>query len=189
MPEKKTIFLDLDGVIANWTKQIVEKTFSLPYEEVPSYGREGLIQFIQDRTGFHEQKVKGKIYGSGSSDFWSNIEKFYWADQLVTLINRSGHQWFFLTKPFQTPGCYEGKAQWIKKYYPKFFNKLIIIPGSKGLCARNANCLLIDDHKKNLEEWSEAGGSIYLWEELNGDPLISGEEVKRRLEEIKNWIQ
>jgi len=182
---KKTVFLDLDGVIANWTKRTVESTFKLNYEDVTGFSREKFIPFITDRTGLTKTNINAKIYENDSVDFWTGIEKYYWADELVTLVNRNSYQWFFLTKPMRSPECYFGKAQWIKKYYPAFFHKLIITPGSKGLCARNLDCILIDDNLKNIEEWVEAGGASFPWLEVSSNPLKSSDVVKDRIEKIK----
>ena len=186
---KNTVFLDMDGVIANWTEQTSEKVLGIPYKEVPGYQESEFLAFVRNRTSMDKKAFKKALWEKDDTEFWLGIKKFYWADALIEMINENSYRWFFLTKPSQSVGCYEGKAKWIKKHYPRFFNKLIIMPASKGICAKSSEDILIDDRINNINDWKEAGGSTFFWEEVSGDPFISKETVEKRISDLKNLIK
>ncbi len=170
--------LDVDGVIGNFTKQAC-KTMGEYYpstEELADYG----WLFEKYGDGACYKKLKGHL-------FWTTIEKFPWADELVDIVDKESRgNWAFLTKPMVDQYCYSGKAEWIMQHYRKHLNKLIILNGDKSLMVKNHKDVLIDDHPKNVAQWEAAGGTKIHWVEVGDqfDPEI----VKARLENIRQQL-
>lgn len=174
MGKIKRIFLDVDGVLANWTKKACEKT-SIEYPidfEFPNQGwlaTRASVKKIQD--------------ASDSLEFWTDIEKYPWSNDIVKMVSQSGKHWNFLTKPMKTPHCFAGKAEWMFQHYPYHWDKMWIVTGSKSTVCRGPGDLLIDDMDKNLEEWKEAGGSIFEWKEVTHDWTGDWKDRLKRLKE------
>lgn len=161
MSKVKRIFLDVDGVIANWSKSICENLkVEYPKNQIFPYQR-WLAEVID---------VKDIYQYTNTFEFWDKLEKFPWSDGLVNLVDKSGIEWRFLTKPMKAPNCFSGKASWIMKNYPKHWEKLWIATGTKSAICRGEGDLLIDDDvEKNLVEWEERGGISFHWNEMTPD--------------------
>jgi len=129
------IFLDLDGVIADFETHI---------------------------TTQNKLKPDGKIdWVALDHQWWATMPAFEGArafyDRLRTLAPVK-----FLTKPVLNEGSYSGKAAWVKSFVPErgrwILRDLIVFPGDdKHLLAR-PNRILIDDRENNIKAWREAGG-------------------------------
>lgn len=129
------IFLDLDGVIADFKTHV---------------------------TTQNKRKADGEIdWPALDHQWWATMPAFKGArtfyDRLLTLAPVK-----FLTKPVLNEGSFSGKAAWIKSFVPErgrwALEDLIILPGdAKHLLARS-NRILIDDCENNIEAWREAGG-------------------------------
>ena len=161
MSKFKRIFLDVDGVIANWSKSICEK-LKVEYPKNTT--------FPYQRWLAEKINVNDIFPHTDTFEFWESLEKFPWSDRLVNLVNDTGIEWRFLTKPMENPNCYAGKAAWIMKHYPKHLGKLWIVNGTKSAICRDSGDLLIDDDiEKNIIEWSDAGGTPFYWKEMTDD--------------------
>jgi hypothetical protein len=170
--------LDMDGVITNFTKAAC-KLMGEPYpsnEQLADYG--WLFRKCGDAKCY--SRLKGHL-------FWTSMEKFPWADELIDIVDtESKGNWIFLTKPMIDPYCYSGKAEWIMKHYRSHLNKLTIIGADKSLLVKNNKDVLIDDHPKNVANWTNAGGSTFQWVEARDDtdPL----SIKVRLGNVKLFL-
>lgn len=169
------IFIDLDGVIAAFTEFAASKHNII----VPSGEIEDEFLYKQfPRKGDMWKKCLGE-------EFWVNIPTLPWAESLVNTVDKSGHEWYFLTKiPLDDSG-YTGKARWIRKYFPKHMMKLWCVRGNKDAAA-GPNKLLIDDKLSNCQRWAAAGGEVYHWREITSD---STDEAERRIVEIKELVK
>ena len=173
----KRVFLDLDGVIAAWAKSACGQ-LGVDYPTNFQFPDQGWLKSI---TGAK------KIYDiTDNVDFWTELERYPWSNTLVDLISNSGKEFRFLTKPMKSPECYYGKSKWIFKNYPKHWNKMWIVTGTKSAICRDSGDLLIDDYEKNIEEWKSAGGTAYHWKEITPD--YSTDHVNNRLREIRDLI-
>lgn len=155
------IFVDLDGVIANFGKGICQAA-NVPYPKQTQFSSYGWVETLMPKAVMYSS-MRGH-------DFWANLEKFPWADKLIKMVNDvSCGNWMFLTKPTPDAGCYSGKYEWIATHFPKYQNKLIICPGTKSVCCTGANDILIDDCPKNITEWVAKGGYGIRWVEKTDD--------------------
>lgn len=155
-----TVYLDLDGVIANWAKAI----FKADNKECP---KEIIDLDCYWAEEFISQERIAEIMAS--EDFWANIELYPWGKKLVKIIDSAPiKDWYFLTKSPDHQAGKNGKTKWVKKHFPEHLDKLIIVTGNKERYA-DENSLLIDDYDVNLEAWRGKGGIIFQWRELSED--------------------
>ena len=65
-----------------------------------------------------------------------------------------------LSAPCMTPGCVEGKRDWIQKHMPRY-KKQVLFGSCKEFCA-NADAVLFDDRDVNIEKFRDHGGTGIL---------------------------
>ena len=94
MSKFKRIFLDVDGVITNWSKSICEK-LKVEYPKNTT--------FPYQRWLAEKINVNDIFPHTDTFEFWESLEKFPWSDRLVNLVNDTGIEWRFLTKPMENP--------------------------------------------------------------------------------------
>lgn len=144
-------YIDMDGVLVDFVEGVCKaKNVENPY--ATSTFREYGIE-----------KVLGKDMWEGlEEDFWANLPKSQIADDIVKVcIDFFGKDHCYIaTSPTLNIGCASGKKAWIKKYYPDFYEKVIIIK-EKYLLAR-PNTLLVDDSDAKVSDFRLAGGYAYL---------------------------
>lgn len=157
----KIVFLDIDGVLGNFTKAGC-KQFNIVY---PSKYRFNNDTWLYDQIGGNKGLFWSKIRGH---DFWSKeVEPYPWAKSLINVVDQYADDWVFCSKPSADEGCYSGKYEWVKTHLKKS-NRLWLCNGSKALAA-GPNKILIDDKEKNCLEWAQAGGEYFHWEEISDD--------------------
>jgi 5'(3')-deoxyribonucleotidase len=122
---------------------------------------------------------------TGKSEFWADLEKFPWSDEIVKLVSQSGKDWRFLTKPMKTPACFHGKAEWMFNHYPRHWDRMHIGGGTKSYACRDLGDLLIDDAEENIFEWENSGGSVFHWKEITDDYVG---DWKGRIQKLKEVI-
>ena len=156
----KKIFLDLDGVVRDWTRGII-KWYSLDCmaQDVQSWDFfEGYVK--------RELKMTAKEFWEGqTATFWETLEFTKEAPMILDVMNhiqKNGKvSVFLLTSPTLTNA---GATQsWIRKNMPKYFHdKRYIIGPPKYACA-NEDSILIDDAEKNTFSFAEWGGYAFLY--------------------------
>jgi len=187
--EKKNslrIAIDLDGVVAYWEKAAAE-TCGVDCED------EKIREKLKNGKGMEEfvggdPKMWGMIDKEGE-EWWENIEKLPWADDLINLLKKETKDLFFLSSPSKSPVCYSGKIKWVLKNYPKMDRDLFL--GCKKHMFAHSNTLLIDDTEKKIKEFREYGGHAFKWpcplSLIDGDINIDDtmKELKDYIKEIK----
>ncbi len=173
------IFLDLDGVIANFSKS-ASKCLDIPYPVQHEFKQYDELFAHVPKPVFYS-KIRGH-------DFWANLGIFPYAKDLVKMIDTvSDGNWMFLTKPMMDFGCYSGKFAWVQKHFPQYLGKIIIINGTKATCCTGANDILVDDTAKNINEWAAAGGHAIRWVEKTDD--FDAEWYKTKVDFLKYFIE
>ena len=155
--KKLRIHIDIDGVLSDWDRAAAKTcNIDIKDEKIRKEMKEG--KDIDDIIG--KNKI-WKLIDKEGEDWWVNLDKFEWADNLVKLISEKTENFCFLTSPSDNPLCASGKLKWIKKHFPKYSRKIIITP-QKYMCA-TPDSILIDDSKKKTDKFQEFGGSVFLW--------------------------
>ena len=175
--------VDLDGVLAYWEKSAAE-TCGVDYED------EKIREEIKNGKRMEEfvggdDKMWPMIDKEGE-EWWEDMEKTPWADDLVALLKKESKDFFFLSSPSKHPICYSGKIKWVLKNYPKEDRSLFL--GCKKHLVANSNVLLVDDTDKKIKKFREYGGHAFKWpcplSIIDGDVKI--EDV---LQDLKDYIK
>lgn len=161
-----TIYLDMDGVIADFFGGLEKKYNTDHWKKIP-----------------HKEKAIADLAGT---DFFNVLEKYETSDELVKFVQEvSGGDWGICSSPLR--GDRDNSAFWKRTwltrmgYLPEIEN--LIFTGQKENFAVDkidgtAN-MLIDDKPDNINRWIEKGGIGILYQ-ANQD---SFEELKETIRE------
>jgi superoxide dismutase, Fe-Mn family len=145
---KFNIYLDMDGVVADFDQRFIDLSGMLPKEFENKFGRKEFWNFIDEKN-----KLK----------FWVGIPEMSDAKQLVDYITPHGFQ--MLTAPSIKKQSYLGKMLWIKNHVGSLFSFKPYINFKKAKEKHNVksnltpNDILIDDREDTIDRWNAAGGT------------------------------
>ena len=154
------IYLDMDGVVANFDKRFEDLSGMLPQSFVDKYGKKAFWDLIDEK-----HKVS----------FWRGIEVMPGANKLVDFVSKYPYQ--MLTAPSVKKQSVIGKGLWIKDkvgtlysskpkvFYRKASEKHMVKP------ELNVNDILIDDRADTIGRWIGAGGTGILYQ--SADQVIN----------------
>jgi nicotinic acid mononucleotide adenylyltransferase len=170
MEGKPTVYLDMDGVLADFFGG-VEKM----------YGVDHWKQLTSDKTKDLKKEVIDRITGT---DFFATLPKFQSADALIDMVqNFTGGKFSINTSPLRGDNENSGKYKkvWISNNIEQ--PDEIIVTGRKETYAKDKASgtpnILIDDRPVNIQRWQGAGGYGILYQ-ANRDSL---DKVKKGLED------
>lgn len=172
----------MDGVIANFTKPCCEQ-YGVSYPKETEFLDTWLDKTCKIDNNKQGQRLVDKCNGYS---FWFNLETYPWSKTLHDIIDKSGKQWIYLTKPTQDAFCYAGKHDFIQYHFKDARQHLWIANTDKSMMCRDAGDLLIDDKVKNCNNWTKAGGTVYHWTEVTPDWPVA--LINKRLKDIENLI-
>jgi len=134
-PQPLYIFLDLDGVIADFDRHAREAG-KLTKQGKPDYDK-------------LEQA------------WWATMPAFKGAEQFYQELRRLGEV-KFLTGPVPLSDCFGGKAEWVSNFDRRrgrwALKDLIICPSNDKQLLGGPGRILIDDRPENIRQWQQAGG-------------------------------
>jgi Fe-Mn family superoxide dismutase len=134
-----TIYLDMDGVIADFDKRFMGLAGMGPREYESSFGREKFWDFIDNKIG-----VK----------FWTGIEWMPEGKKLYDFVKQFDHK--LLSAPSRNDASKIGKRMWVKKNTPGTQLTLAAAVNKKNYADKSN--ILIDDRESNIQQWKDAGG-------------------------------
>jgi 5'(3')-deoxyribonucleotidase len=156
---KKTILLDMDGVIMDWNSQVLkllglDNDMEVKERMFNGENLEEIVKNFDSKLNFRDE------------NFWKNIQPFEWALDLYSSLQKEGDL-YILTSPgkFSKRGAnflisaISGKLRTLENYFP---DSKPIFGNEKYLCA-NKNAILIDDHPEKIRKFKEYGGETFLW--------------------------
>lgn len=179
------IFLDLDEVLADFVGAAIEfhgeKFRAEEYKKVV-----GPEAWYMDRWFDGDPE---SFWNPFSREFYANLPKMEGGDTIVERsIELAGpDNVCILTSMIKTPGCSDGKRDWISKHYPDIPAFLCHRGKSvpKHFCSGGGR-ILIDDHDENIISWVRHGGVGILcprrWNTLHFYESISTHYVCNRLD-------
>lgn len=154
--KKVKIFLDLDGVLVNWSGGLCKLLGVDPLApEIANILTNDVM--IQGGPFGTTEDVDRKVIEAGY-DFWMNLELLPWAERLISLCEAYGDV-YFLTSPGIFHAGAHAKLDFI---FEKFNSRQYILTKHKYCCA-GSNHILIDDMRKNICEWADAEGIPFQW--------------------------
>ena len=167
----KTVFLDVDGVLANFRKGIHE-AFIKPYH-YPTLSKKWT--FWDDWPDVMFEMVNAAC----TTEFWTDLEWMHDGYDILTAVEYkfAPAQIYLLTTPMPNIESPTGKWLWVRDNIPMYYKRTIITQAPKHLLAR-PDTLLIDDKDENVDGFHEAGGKAHLicrpWNRghLNADKTV-----------------
>jgi len=144
------VFLDLDGVLANFDKAACP-ILNVSYPPSDWHWDKGILD------GFRKVDEKCNI------DFWINLDWMLDGKEILQVVESyfEPKNIYLLTAPMLNPGSGTGKMLWVKNHLPQYYEQLIITRAPKHLLAK-PDTLLIDDKDENVEGFWDAGGKAIL---------------------------
>ena len=175
IPSDVMIYLDMDGVLADFFAEVARMEGVNNYREIPSERVKSLIQTIQ------------------STDFFYRLPKFEIADNIINLITDINGKYGIISSPLT--GDKENselqKRKWINKNLnPKPIE--IYITQEKQIYALGKNKqknILIDDRGTNISRWEKAGGIGIKFQSDEDDMRIIYKGLDRAEQIYRNEIE
>jgi hypothetical protein len=180
----KTIFLDVDGVIADFVGG-VRKLYEMPDDWVPK-----TYMFSQSDLGMTWDEFSKRV--NNTLGFWTRMETC--ADGME-FLNEIRHQCISygvpivcLTAPMQRcDDFYTERLDWISRHV--VVDDVIFAVRKHHIAAPGK--LLIDDCDSNVDAWRAAGGTAILWPRPWNSAGIEGVDSKKMpfyLDQVKRFI-
>ena len=150
------IYLDMDGVVADFDKRFEDLSGMIPQSYVNKYGLDKFWDLIDEK-----HKVA----------FWRGIELMPGANKLVNFVSQYPYE--MLTAPSVKKQSVIGKSLWVKDKVGTLY------PSKPKVTYRPAKLkhtvkpnltkydILIDDKKSTIERWNNAGGTAIFYVNAN----------------------
>lgn len=162
-------FLDLDGVLVDFNRGALEHhRLKDPYLDPKNHGNWHMVQMLPI--------TEKEFWDPLGQSFWAGLP---WMPDGELILGRLEYEFgkeriCLLTSPCLTPGCAEGKMDWIRKHMPAYSRRVLI-----GACKEflaGPSKYLVDDSDSNILKFGEHGGPTILiprlWNSGYGrDPL------------------
>ena len=151
---KPTVFLDVDGIVADFHTTMYA-AHGLKYDPENT---------VKGREGWEIDKLIGipypQLWPALTSDMVRTMPKTKEADTLVAALTPSNKPWHlvFLTSPMRDR--IDARDQWLRERWPKI-NR--IHTKVKSYCCNGISTLLIDDFDDNKTHWEASGGACILF--------------------------
>lgn len=176
MPEIKTIFLDQDDVLNQFTMQALAHVGCyVNTESFDDFNPEWGFDIIKAANALHlcRKFTLASFWKCFSRNDWRDLPKSaefeFLLQQSEALVGRENI--CILTFPILDPDCAAGKIEWIYNHCPKWLHRQYLIGPPKHFCAR-PDALLIDDSDANVTAFRAHGGQTILmprpWNSLHG---------------------
>ncbi|MFO0916500.1 MAG: hypothetical protein U0795_26320 [Pirellulales bacterium] len=181
MPSLEHIFLSMDGVLADFAG--AARTLLGQRSSVAS--RPERADGIHSVLGISESEFSRLVEGQGA-DFWTRLPELEWSKTLVDLVRRFAPM-TVLDSTSWSPGCYEGKAQWLGDKLPMVAGKRFsdFLFGRPIELLAGPRRVLIDDSEARAEAFRAAGGESILFPQ----PWNVNHAIKDRLGYVKAQLE
>jgi len=173
--KKPTIYLDMDGVIADFFGGVEQM-----------YGVKHWKELTSVKTGGElKQEVIDRITGS---DFFSTLPKFPTTESLIDTIKKfTGGKFSILTSPLR--GDHDNSAKWKKVWINQNIEQpqetIVTSRKEKYAVINGVQNILIDDRPVNIERWQSRGGYGILYQ-ANKDSITKVEQALQQYNNDKN---
>ena len=148
--EHMKIFLDIDGVLADFCKGSHE-VHGLPYSQIVWPYPAGCWDFTQ-----HLDMTAAEFWAPLDFKFWSTLPWMDDAHQILETLTAFNLPTALCTTPPLASESITGKVEWVRKNLPEMYRHLIVTP-AKQFCA-HPWAILIDDADHNIRKWRANGG-------------------------------
>lgn len=179
----KTVFLDIDGVLASFRRGIAE-ALGKPY----NYATMSDKWVFWDEDSWSDVSFE-MVNDICTFDFWQYLPWMHDGREILrAIMDTPGlDKVYLLSTPMPNIESPTGKWLWVSDNLPIYLKRTIITQAPKSLLAR-PETLLIDDKDENVEEFRAAGGNAVLvprpYNKLRKYSDVSSKIVRK---ELKNY--
>ena len=146
MESEYTIYLDMDGVIANFAAAFLKLSKEVTGEPISISGLDTHIS--------HNIMTKGGV------EFWANIPPYKDMNILIDYLKNNFLHINILSSTSNVPGSDEGKREWLTTHgLTSIVDDIILVKkASDKKTYASPSGILIDDFIKNYNDWNNVGG-------------------------------
>ncbi len=135
---KTVLYCDMDGVLTDFERR---------FKDVSGMSMDDYIKN-------HDTKSAWKLISDTNTDFASKMEWMPDGKELWSYLQQ--YNPIILTALWLDPSCEVGKKLWVQNN--NITNKVIFTTSKDKYKYANKNSILIDDRKKNINDWINSGG-------------------------------
>jgi len=177
-----TIYLDMDGVLADFVGGL-----AAVLDTCPKFNGE---DDLAANFGMPTNQIWRKIDAAGS-DFWSGLEPYPWASDLVDAARAFG-RFAILSSPSWCGSSVVGKMAWLDRHVRTKtsampFSDYVFTP-DKTHCAR-PGVVLVDDRQSVVDGFRAAGGRAMLLRQPWNRGGLSATEIIEQIKQLKQLKQ
>jgi 5'(3')-deoxyribonucleotidase len=143
-----TIYCDMDGVLCD---------FNGAYKDLS--GGYTFDQYVQE----YDVRAAWKLINDEGAEWWATLPWMKGGQELWKVIKKYNPT--LLSAPSEDPSSVEGKKTWIKKNLGNY--KGIFVPAQMKQNYADQYSILIDDYRRNAEQWAAKDGVAILHKDLN----------------------
>jgi len=143
-PNHYTVYVDLDGVLADFMKKAKEVT-GIDLDKADDRETSEFFKELDKRARSGKKFFEHMDLMPDAMVLWNHIKKY---DPIV--LSSTGH----------TPRAAEEKREWVKKHlgYEAAKRALFVRQSKEKSKYANEHSILIDDRSKSIDPWVAAGG-------------------------------
>lgn len=158
MVKPKVICIDLDGVLVDMHTDLARLFGDDPetytQKEWAEIGEWGLSIPSVDGKFSSPDDFWDKVRAKGAQ-WWIDLPKLPWADELWNTAKETGATCVVLTTPAPFPECAYGKWQWV---HENLHTENIFIARPKNICSKEGTWLIDDRAALYGKTWEDLGG-------------------------------
>ncbi len=170
------IYVDCDGVLGDWVKQVhswADKPLK-PWKAWDGFSEHGISQAeLDDMMSF--------------VSFWNSMELLPGAKRLWAEVGKLADSAYVCTRPFPHPNCLLGRAVWLQKELGINTQQTIYMHDKYELARPGA--ILIDDNLDNCRLFVEKGGHAILYPQSYNSRIEVKDKTQFVLDEIHKILE
>lgn len=178
-----TIYLDMDGVICDWVKGLLE--VHNRYDLLDRYKADKFpTDWLMEGALGTEDELWVPVDYAGE-EFWADLDPYSWLEEIVNLLEETEVPWYIATHNRNNGGSAGGKVRWLHRIFGNDFKQYILIKHKHLLSKPGA--LLIDDHNGNCRSFAKeeyGGTSIIFPQPWN----FASSKVSKRIDYLKDQL-
>lgn len=179
--EIKHIFLDMDGVMADFVGGVIDLLKLDHFKALNEWPRGEYS--METALGITTDRLWNLINRNGS-EWWAHLDPFEWNKHLLSMVIECRAAPSILTSPGDCAYAYTGKRLWAEKHLSGF---PLHLTSQKHLLAKPSS-LLIDDSDRNCEQFREDGGHAIVfpqpWNSQHGETFRRMAYIREQLQEF-----
>lgn len=154
------IYLDIDGVLADWISGALAAHELDPEPVLEHWATLSPKPWCLSKVlGISRSAMWAPVHRAGA-DFWADLEPLPWMAEVYEACTAVAPT-ILMTSPSSEPSSHAGKAEWIGRHFGRRFRDYMI-GAPKHRCA-HPGAVLVDDSPEGCKRFEEAGGRTLLF--------------------------